>query len=129
MHDSTLDVGLESHQLWWTMLLHRTLSLARALPSQLRGTISFEVATENGATACFHLLLAGARTSGGDGSIATADTLVKTTDAKLHALMFAPAPPADALSVSGDARLFSALLEFLKDSAAPKSLLQVRCQP
>jgi hypothetical protein len=128
MHDSTLALGLESHQLWWTMLLHRTLSLARALPAQLRGSIQFEVITENG-TARFHLSLAGARTSGGDGSIASADTLVKTTDAKLHALMFADSPPADALLVSGNARLFSSLLEFLENSAAPKSLLQVRCQP
>src|SRR5687768_6096358 len=105
MHDST-DVGIESHQLWWTMLLHRTMELARALPPNLRGSIQFEIATNSGETARFHLFLCGARTSGGSGALASADALVKSSEIKLHALMFAPKAPSDALVVSGDAGLF-----------------------
>ena len=129
MHDSTIDVGIESHRLWWAMLLHRTLELARILPSQMRGSIQIEVATENGETVHYHLFLAGTRTSGGVGVLRSSDALVKTSDSKLHALMFAEKAPADALMVSGDASLFRSLLEFLKKKAAPKSLLQARCQP
>jgi hypothetical protein len=129
MHDSTTGVGLESHQLWWTMLLHRTLELAPALPPSLRGIIQLEITTDAEEIACFHLVIAGARTSGGSGAVARFDTLVKTSESKLHALLFASQAPKDALVVSGDARLFQSLLEVLQRRAAPRSLLEVRCQP
>jgi hypothetical protein len=120
---------MHDHELWWAMLFHRTLELSRVLPKQLRGTVQFEVATRDGERVHFHLLLRGARTSGGAGVLPSADALVKTSDEKLHALMFADQPPSDALIVSGNAHLFRSLLECLERSAAPKSLLQTRCQP
>lgn len=110
------------------MLLHRTLELASVLPSKLRGTIQFEVATDAGPLAQFHLRLAGTRTTFGDGVSEAIDARVSTSDRNLHALMFAASAPKDALLVSGNADLFLSLLQFLKNSAAPKSLLGVRCQ-
>lgn len=111
------------------MLLHRTLELAPLAPTHLRGSIQFELGTERGEVAFYHLILAGARTSGGSGAIEHANTRVRSDDAKLHALLFAKNPPPDALLVSGDASLLRSLLDHLKKSSAPKSLLKLRCQP
>lgn len=119
--------GVPAHELWWTMFLARTLELASVLPPFLVGRVQFEVELRDGTVERMFLDLRGRNTRGGTGSVLEPEVFVRTSDAKLYALMFAERAPKDALLVSGNARLFHRLLGFLEGAGAKKSLVQLRC--
>jgi len=108
-------------EIWFRAFVERTTQVESVLPADLRGDVQLLIRGESDAAELFFLSFVDGGMSAGVGGLSSPDAVVSTTEEVARRMLADEAVEPGAVSVGGDAAIFTRYLSALDTAAASRT--------